>query len=82
MFKITGTLLEVAPVKEFQGSKYSSIVLRSADVADNSLLRYKLDLKSVDYDALVERLDTEIQANVVVERGANQSAMLRVVDFK
>jgi len=82
MFKITGTLLEVAPVKEFQGSKYSSIVLRSKEVADNSLLRYKLDLKAIDYDALTDLLDSEIEVHVVVERGANQAAMLRVVDFK
>ena len=80
MFKFTGQLLEVAPIKEFQGSKYSSIVIRSEDIADGQMVKYKLDLNKVDHSILSEVLDSEVTVMVKIVKGANSTASLKVVE--
>lgn len=81
MFKITGVLLEVSEKGSFEGTEYASIKVRSEQTG-NKILKYKLDLKQVDYDAIAERLDTDVQLELDIVKGQNELAMLRVVGVK
>jgi len=76
--KLTGTLLE-ATAGEYQGNPYISIKLRSKEVADNTILKYKVDPKRVSIDVLKESIDTEVTVLCEVLRGQNDLATLKVV---
>lgn len=80
MFQITGQLLEVKQ-GEFQGSTYASLKLRSEDVADNTILKYKVDLKRVSIESLKESLDTEITVDCDLIKGQNDAATIKVIGF-
>jgi hypothetical protein len=79
MFQFRGKLLEVAPVKEYEGSPYSSVVVRSEDVADGQMIKYKLDLKKVDHSVLSDMLDEDLIFMVNIVKGANSTASVKVV---
>lgn len=81
MFKIKGVLLEVSS-GEFEGNKYASAKVRSADVAENKILKYKVDLKKVSVEALNELLDNEVVLTCDLSKGANDSAVLKIVDVE
>lgn len=75
-FSVTGKLLEYKE-GEFQGNAYSNCKIRSAQIADNSILKYKIDRKQVA--SMEELLDQEITVDVAIERGPNDTAILKVV---
>lgn len=78
MFKITGLLLETSK-GEYQGNPYASVKLRSKDVVDNQILKYKLDLKKVNYDDVAKLLDQEVECDCAMVKGANDSSAFKVV---
>lgn len=65
----------------YQGSDYASIKARSADIAKNRILSYKVDLKRIQ-DDVEELLDQDVVMEVEVTSGANSSATLRVVSVE
>jgi len=79
--QVQGVLLEVSK-GNYEGNDYASLKLRSVDVADNQILKYKIDLKKVDVDALNEQLDTEVTVNCSVVKGANDAATLKVISVE
>lgn len=76
--KITGTLLEVK-ADSYQGNDYMNCKLRSKEVADNTILKYKVDINKVKFSDLEDRLDSEVTLVCDVVRGDRDSATLKVV---
>lgn len=76
MFPIKARLLEYQK-GEYQGTPYATCKLRSADIANGSILKYKIDVKRVP--DLTDHLDEEIEVTVDVQRGLNDQASLRIV---
>lgn len=79
MLKFTARLLEVAPIKSYEGNEYSSVTLRSDEVCPGQLIKYKLDLNKVHHSSLQEVLDTDVEVVVDIVKGANSTASLKVV---
>jgi hypothetical protein len=76
--KLKGVLLEISK-GEYEGNAYASVKLRSADIANNQILKYKVDVKRVDVDSLEPFLDHEVKVECSVIKGAYDSATLKVV---
>lgn len=76
MFSFVAKLLEFQK-GEYQGTPYATCKLRSADIANNSILKFKIDVKRVP--DLEQYLDQDIKVNVDVQRGLNDQASLRIV---
>lgn len=74
-FVFKGTLLEY---KEgtFQGNDYTSVKIRSNEIAENSILKYKVDAKSTG--KFGELLDKECEFTVTIASGQNSSATLKI----
>jgi len=77
-FEIQGQLLEVK-TGDYNGSPYASLKLRSSEVADNSILKYKIDVKKVNVPELDRHLDEEVVLRFQVSKGQNDAAILKVV---
>lgn len=75
-FEVTGRLLEFNE-GTYQGSPYASAKIRSEEIAEGTILKYKIDVKKVP--SLQELLDQEITVDVAIERGMNDTAALRIV---
>jgi len=73
MFKVKALILEVAPVKEYEGSKYQTIIAR----VENKLLRFKVDISKVEFKT--EDLDKEFTLSLDLFGSATTSAYVRVV---
>lgn len=78
MNELSGTLLEISK-GEYQGNPYASIKLRSDDIADGQILKYKVDIKQVDVNSLQAFRDKKVKCAVGIVKGANDSATLKVV---
>jgi hypothetical protein len=72
MYKLLGRLLEYNE-GEFEGNKYSNVVVRY----EGQLLKFKLDRKQVA--DCKEKVDTDVELTFEVQKGQNSSASIRVV---
>lgn len=76
MFSFKAKLLEYQK-GEYLGNPYATVKLRAADMAENAILKYKVDFKRVP--DLSEYLDQEIEVSVDIQRGQGDVASLRIV---
>lgn len=73
---LKGILLEYKR-GEYQGNAYARAKIRSEEIADNSILTYAVNLKKTDH--FDKFLDNEIEFDVEVSRGPNDTAVLKIV---
>jgi len=76
MFTLTARLLEYVE-GEYEGNAYASVKLRADEVAEGSILKYKVDPKRVPN--LKRLVDQEVEVELDVVRGQNDTAGLRIV---
>jgi len=79
MFTATGRLVEVSELGQYQGSPYASIKLRTETSRGEEIVKFKLDVKSLDRDDVALLLDTDVTVSCSLERGNGDVASLRVV---
>jgi hypothetical protein len=76
--QIKGRVLEVTS-DTYEGNPYGKVKLRSAEVAENKILSYSVNVKKVDMDVFMQSLDKDVTVQCGVQRGANESATLKIV---
>lgn len=75
---ISGRLLEVVS-DVYEGTPYGKIKLRSSEVAGNKILSYKVNVKKMEMQKLFDSLDDDVTVTCSIDKGANDSAVLKVV---
>jgi len=80
--KFKAKVVEVAELGEYQGTKYSSVRLRSTEIGNNTILRYKLDLETVKHAEIEKMLDKDIVATVSAVKGQGDLATLKLTAFQ
>jgi len=63
----------------FNENPWVQVKLRSLEIADGAILKYKVDAKKVSEEALKAKLDKEVVVDVEVTRGNADLASLKVV---
>lgn len=79
MFETKLKILEVSD-GTYEGNAWCKVKARSEGIAGGRILSFKVDCKSVrDWQKLSDRIDEEVQATLDVVRGAEDSAVLKIV---
>jgi hypothetical protein len=81
MLKLKGKLVEVSELGEYQGSPYASVKVRSP-LTGGQILKYKLNLKSVDHSKLEKMLDSDVELTLEIVKGQGELASLKAVEVK
>lgn len=79
--KISGRLVEVSEVGTYQGQPYASLKLRTETARGQEILKFKVDVKIVNQEAVAEMLDEDVVLLCQLEKQGDLGA-LRVVDVK
>lgn len=79
MIKFSGRLVEVSELGSYQGSPYASCKVRTQTARGEEIVKFKIDVKELDRDAVAELLDSDVEITCNLERGNNDVASLRVV---
>jgi len=67
---------------EYQGNSYINCKLRSEGVAEDRILKYKVDAKKVDFETLNSKKDEEITVVCEVVSGQGETASLKIVGLE
>lgn len=76
MHRIKAIILEFTS-GEFEGNNWAKVKARSAEIADNKILTYKVDVKKAG--DISKFLDTECELTLDVARGKDDVAVLKIV---
>jgi len=79
MNKIKGYLLEVT-TGTYEGNDWAKVKIRSAEIAENKILTYKVDVKKTG--DVNKYLDKECNFTFEVVRGKDDTAVLKVTSVE
>lgn len=80
MFELKGRLLEVTG-GVFEGNNWVQCQIRSKEIADGKILKYKVNAKNISKEELDKFLDKDISVECDVVRGSDSTAALRIQKF-